>query len=149
MIKVPATKDGIPALEALIAKGINVNSTLIFSLSQYESVARAYISGLQDNSQPGRVASVASFFVSRIDTAVDKLLEKNGSKESLALLGKIAVSYTKMIYQRFNEIFLTTLCPAAGSGSPRAAACLGQYGNQESPILGCSLCRRDHWSGHH
>ena len=105
MIKVPATKDGIPALEALIAKGINVNSTLIFSLSHYEGVARAYIRGLERNPEPTRVASVASFFVSRIDTAVDKLLEKSGSKEALELKGKIAVASAKMIYRRFNEIF--------------------------------------------
>jgi transaldolase len=108
MIKVPATKEGIPAVEALIARGINVNATLIFNLDHYEAVAMACIRGLEKNSRPERVASVASFFVSRIDTAVDKLLDKNGSSAALDLRGKIAVASAKMIYRRFNEIFYET-----------------------------------------
>ncbi len=105
MIKVPATREGLPAIEALISQGINVNATLIFSQPQYEAVAHAYIKGLEKNSHPREVASVASFFVSRIDTAVDKLLEKNGNPEALALRGKVAVAYAQIAYQTLREIF--------------------------------------------
>jgi transaldolase len=105
MIKVPATPECIPSIETLITRGINVNATLIFSLSQYESVAYAYIRGLGGNANPQNVASVASFFVSRIDTVIDKALDKAASPEALDLRGKAAVAYAKMIYQRFNEIF--------------------------------------------
>ncbi|UCF99104.1 MAG: transaldolase [Spirochaetaceae bacterium] len=96
MIKVPATKEGIPAIETLIADGINVNATLIFSLDHYAGVAKAYISGLEKLAESGgdlgRVASVASFFVSRVDTAVDKALEELGEEE---LKGKIAIANAK------------------------------------------------------
>jgi transaldolase len=96
MIKVPATDEGIPAIETLIAEGINVNATLIFSLRHYQGAAKAYISGLEklaeSGGDPGRVASVASFFVSRVDTAVDKALDELGEKE---LKGKIAVANAK------------------------------------------------------
>jgi transaldolase len=105
MIKVPATKEGIPAVEILTARGINVNATLIFNINHYGAVAMAYIRGLEKNSNPKQVASVASFFVSRIDTAVDKLLDKNGSPAALNLRGKIAVASAKMVYRRFSEIF--------------------------------------------
>jgi transaldolase len=105
MIKVPATPEGIPAIEALIAGGINVNATLIFSLQQYDDVARAYIRGLEKNPEPVKVASVASFFVSRIDTTIDKALEKNGDPEALELRGKAAVACAKMVYRRCKEIF--------------------------------------------
>jgi transaldolase/glucose-6-phosphate isomerase len=106
MIKVPATKAGIPAIEALISEGINVNVTLIFSLKQYQAAAEAYIAGLerliQSGGGPRRVASVASFFVSRVDTVVDAELERAGNK---ALQGKIAIANAKMAYARFREIF--------------------------------------------
>ena len=81
MIKVPATPQGIPAIKTLIADGININVTLIFSIKQYESVAEAYLAGLEDRLASGKdaslVASVASFFVSRVDTAVDRESEEN------------------------------------------------------------------------
>ncbi len=105
MIKVPATQQGLPAIQALTAQGININATLIFSVRRYEEVALAYIGGLEDNATPQKVASVASFFVSRIDTAVDKLLEKKGSAAALALRGKIAVACARLAYQKLNEIF--------------------------------------------
>ena len=105
MIKVPATPEGIPAVETLIAQGVNVNATLIFSLAQYESVALAYIRGLEKNPNPAKVASVASFFVSRIDTVVDKALDKSAKPSALELRGKAAVASAKMVYRRFNEIF--------------------------------------------
>jgi transaldolase len=105
MIKVPATEAGVPALEALIARGVNVNATLMFSMKHYEAIAQAYVRGLAACETPGRVASVASFFVSRVDNAVDKALEKIGSNEALALRGKAAVANTKLTYRRFAEIF--------------------------------------------
>jgi transaldolase len=105
MIKVPATPEGVPAIEALIAQGINVNATLIFSLSQYEQVAMAYIRGLEKNPSPGKVASVASFFISRIDTVIDKSLENVGTPEGLGMCGKSAVACAKLVYRRLNEIF--------------------------------------------
>jgi transaldolase len=104
MIKVPATPEGIPAIEALIVQGINVNATLIFSVAQYQEVAFAYIRGLAGNPDPAKVASVASFFVSRIDTAIDKSLEKAGQPAAFDLRGKAAVACCKMVYKRFQDI---------------------------------------------
>ena len=108
MIKVPATPEGIPAIEELIAEGINVNITLMFSLGHYEAVAAAYLRGLRRNRNPAKVTSVASFFVSRVDTMVDSALEKLGTPEALALRGKIAIANSKRVYRRFKEIFLGT-----------------------------------------
>ncbi len=106
MIKVPATPAGIPAIETLIGEGVNVNVTLIFSLDQYEAVTAAYIAGLEKLASSGgdiaTVASVASFFISRIDTAVDRALKRVGNTE---LQGKIAIDNAKLAYVRFGEIF--------------------------------------------
>ncbi|MES1258475.1 MAG: transaldolase [Acidobacteriota bacterium] len=105
MIKVVATTEGVSAVEELIGEGLNINITLIFSLRHYEAVARAYIRGLQRCESPEKVASVASFFVSRVDTQVDKALEAVGSPEALALRGKIAIANAKAMYRRFREVF--------------------------------------------
>lgn len=105
MIKVPATDKGAPAIEALIADGINVNATLIFSIKHYEAVADAYIRGLKACAEPAKVASVASFFVSRVDTAVDAQLESLGTPVALALRGKAAIANAAFAYGRFKEIF--------------------------------------------
>jgi transaldolase len=105
MIKVPATPEGIPAVETLIAEGVNVNITLMFSMAHYEAVARAYINGLARSTNPAKIASVASFFVSRVDTMVDRALESLGTAQALALLGKIAIANSKMVYNRFLQIF--------------------------------------------
>jgi len=105
MIKVPGTREGVPAIEALIAEGINVNATLLFSAAHSEAVASAYIRGLERHPQPRRVASVASFFVSRVDTVVDKALERVGTPKALALRGKTAIANTKSVYARFQETF--------------------------------------------
>ena len=105
MIKVPATDEGIPAIEELIAEGINVNVTLMFSLRDYENVAQAYLRGLRRLDDPSRVASVASFFVSRVDSKVDALLEADGSAEAKVLMGKIAIANSKLAYRRYREIF--------------------------------------------
>ena len=92
MIKIPATLEGLPAITATLAKGISVNVTLIFSLERYEQVIDAYIEGIAQAAANGHdlkhIGSVASFFVSRVDTAVDKLLEANGSDEAKALEGQ-------------------------------------------------------------
>ena len=105
MIKVVATTEGMAAVEALISEGINVNITLMFSLRHYEAVAAAYLRGLGRCHRPDRVASVASFFVSRVDSQVDRLLEAIGTGEALALRGKIAIANAKIAYHRFREIF--------------------------------------------
>lgn len=117
MIKVPATPEGITAIEALISQGINVNATLLFSIDVYEQVAWAYIRGLERCAEHGgrlaTVASVASFFVSRIDTAVDRLLQTTinetaaPTEKNLAqsLLGKVAIANAKLAYLTFQKIF--------------------------------------------
>jgi transaldolase len=105
MIKVPATPEGIPAIENLIGGGINVNATLMFSLADYEAVATAYLRGLEANSNPAGVASVASFFVSRVDTKVDASLEAIGTSEALSLRGQAAIANAKLAYRRFGELF--------------------------------------------
>jgi len=105
MIKVPATPAGIPAIEELLASGINVNITLMFSLAHYEAVAHAYIRGLTRCKNPERMGSVASFFVSRVDTMVDSALEKVGTPDALAIRGKVGIANCRAVYQRFLEIF--------------------------------------------
>ncbi len=106
MIKVPATPEGIPAIETLTGEGININVTLIFSLQQYEESAMAYIHGLEKlaaaNVDFSRVASVASFFVSRVDGKIDPKLAALGNKE---IQGKIAIANARMAYHRFGELF--------------------------------------------
>ena len=114
-IKVPATTEGLTCIKALISEGINVNVTLLFGLPRYRKVADAYISGLKQRAEQGqpldRVASVASFFLSRIDVLVDPMLEKQikegGTKEELArrLLGQVAIASAKQAYQIYKEIF--------------------------------------------
>jgi transaldolase len=105
LIKVPATPEGIPAVEQLLASGINVNITLMFSMAHYEAVAQAYIRGLKRAANPERIGSVASFFVSRVDTITDAVLQKIGTPEALALEGKIGIANCRVVYQRFHEIF--------------------------------------------
>jgi transaldolase len=106
MVKIPATAEGLPAIEYLIAEGINVNITLMFSVSQYEDVAHAYLRGIERNQRPHEVTSVASFFVSRVDTAVDRALEEVGTPEALALRGKAGIANAQLAYRRFRQIFL-------------------------------------------
>ncbi|MFO0838977.1 MAG: transaldolase [Phycisphaerae bacterium] len=112
MIKVPATQAGIPAVATLIGEGINVNVTLIFAIAMYEQVMEAYLEGLRRLRQAGgdvrNVASVASFFVSRVDTLVDGLLASRiqGGERGLAdLPGKAAIANAKIAYRRYQEIF--------------------------------------------
>jgi transaldolase/glucose-6-phosphate isomerase len=110
MIKVPATPAGIPAIRQLTGRGVNVNITLLFSVDVYEQVVDAYISGLEDLVQAGgdaaRVASVASIFVSRIDTVIDKRLDKLGDTRAAASLrGKIGIANAKLAYGRYKVLF--------------------------------------------
>lgn len=105
MIKIPATEEGLPAIRTMIAEGRSVNVTLIFSVDRYEQVMDAYIDGLTDRLEAGldvsRVQSVASFFISRVDNAVDPLLDGHGSDEARALLGTAAVNQAKIAYAAF------------------------------------------------
>lgn len=106
MIKVPATNAGIPAIKTLIGDGINVNVTLMFSLQDYDNVAGAYLDGLeilaQNTDDLSKVASVASFFVSRVESDMDDAIEATGNTD---LLGKIAVANTRLAYKRFEDWF--------------------------------------------
>jgi transaldolase len=110
MVKIPATAEGVPAIQAMIAEGRNINVTLIFSLDRYSEVIEAYIRGLETFAgKPGadlsKVASVASFFISRVDTEIDHRLETIGSPEALDLRGKGAVAQGKLAYQMFQKAF--------------------------------------------
>ena len=107
LVKIPATKEGLPAIEESIAGGIPINVTLIFSLERHREVAEAYVRGLErlveGGGDPGSVASVASFFVSRVDTEADKRLDEIGGHDELK--GKLAVANAKLAYQTYKEIF--------------------------------------------
>jgi transaldolase len=103
MIKVPGTKEGLPAIEQLIGEGINVNVTLLFSVARYKEVIRAYLRGLEKNTAPASVASVASFFISRVDTKADNALDQLNTPDAQELKGTIAIANAKMAYQCFLE----------------------------------------------
>ncbi|HKY04058.1 MAG TPA: transaldolase [Blastocatellia bacterium] len=117
MIKIPGTPEGIPAIEQSIYEGININITLLFSLESYEQTIEAYLKGLERRAGEGKpvnnIASVASFFVSRIDTAVDKRVEElisratneQESERLRSVLGRVAIANAKMAYQRYKEVF--------------------------------------------
>ena len=108
-VKIPATEPGLGAIEECIARGRSINVTLIFGLERYEEVAEAYLRGLdrlvEAGGDPSRVASVASFFVSRVDTEADKRLEALGTEEARALRGQLAIANAKLAYQSYKKIF--------------------------------------------
>jgi transaldolase len=108
-VKIPATKPGLGAIEDCVAHGKNINVTLIFSLQRYAEVVEAYLRGLErlvaSGGSPKGVYSVASFFVSRVDTEADKRLEAIGSKDALALRGKLAVANAKLAYEHYEQAF--------------------------------------------
>ena len=131
LIKVPATAEGIPAIEQLVSEGINVNVTLMFSLAHYEAVAQAYRRGAASAPDPSRVASVASVFVSRIDSAVDKELDATKSPGASALRGTIAIANCRLIYARFRELFPST--SADGGRAPRAQRVLWASTSTKDP----------------
>ncbi len=109
LIKIPATTEAMPAIVATLAQGISVNVTLIFGLARYEAVMEAYLDGLEQAQRSGvdlsTLHSVASFFVSRVDSEVDARLEKVGSDEALALRGKAAVANARLAFQRYEQLF--------------------------------------------
>jgi transaldolase len=120
-VKIPATRPGLPAIEEMIARGRSTNITLIFSLDRYAEVAEAYIRGLERlvaaGGDPSRVGSVASFFVSRVDTEADRRLDEAGHPE---LKGKLAIANAKLAYQRYSEIFRGARWEAlAGKGATK------------------------------
>jgi transaldolase len=108
-IKIPATEAGLPAITATLAAGISVNVTLIFSLERYAQVMDAFLAGLEQAKANGhnlaKIGSVASFFVSRVDTEVDKRLDKIGTPEAQALHGKAAIANARLAYQRYEQVF--------------------------------------------
>jgi transaldolase / glucose-6-phosphate isomerase len=130
MVKIPATNEGLPAIEQAIYEGKNINVTLIFSVERYREVADAYIKGLERRMREGKpvesVRSVASVFVSRIDTLVDDLLAKKDQNRFNSIMGKTAVANTKFIYQAFKEIF----------GLPRFATLKAKGAAVQRPLWG-------------
>ena len=165
MIKVPATEAGLPAIRQLIGEGFNINITLLFSQKVYAQVAEAYIAGLEQvlaqGGDPGKIASVASFFVSRIDSAVDKLIderlgrtEAGAQRAALAKLkGKVAIANAKLAYQHYQRVVQRrTLGEAEGARRASAAAAMGQHQHQEPRLQRRALCRgadRPRYRQHH
>jgi transaldolase len=134
-VKIPATKAGLPAIEEMIARGRSINVTLIFSLDRYEEVAEAYIRGLERlveaGGDPGTVASVASFFVSRVDTEADRRLDEIGGHDELK--GKLAVANAKLAYQRYKEIFAGDRWEALSSKGATTQRCLWASTSTKNP----------------
>jgi transaldolase len=110
-VKIPAAKQGLPAITACLAEGISINVTLIFSLARYGEVIEAFLTGLEQAREAGRdlsgIASVASFFVSRVDTETDKRLDKADSPQAAALRGKAAIANARLAYQRYEQSVAT------------------------------------------
>jgi transaldolase len=110
-IKIPAARQGIPAIAACLAEGISINVTLIFSLRRYDEVMEAFLDGMEKARQAGidlsKMASVASFFVSRVDTEVDARLDKLGTSEAAALRGRAAIANARLAYQHYEQVFST------------------------------------------
>jgi transaldolase len=133
-VKIPATEPGLPAIEEMIARGKSINVTLIFSLERYAEVAEAYIRGLERHVEaggdPSVVASVASFFVSRVDTEADRRLEETGAAE---LSGKLAVANAKLAYQRCKEIFAGDRWEALAGRGATTQRCLWASTSTKNP----------------
>ena len=110
LIKIPATEAGLPAITAVLAEGISVNVTLIFSVERHRAVMEAYLAGLEKAKEAGhdlsKIHSVASFFVSRVDTEIDKRLEEIGSEDALGLRGQAGVANARLAYAAYEEVFL-------------------------------------------
>jgi transaldolase len=127
-IKIPATLAGLPAIAQCLAEGISVNVTLIFSLERYRAVMEAFLDGLERAQRSGlpleRIGSVASFFVSRVDTEIDKRLDKIGTDEAKALRGKAAVANARLAFEAYEEVF----------GGPRWAALAAAGAKPQRPL---------------
>ena len=139
LIKIPATKPGLPAITASIAEGISVNVTLIFSLDRYRGVIDAYLDGLEQAAANGhdlsQIHSVASFFVSRVDTEVDKRLDAIGTDEAKALKGKAAIANARLAYALYEEVFAGDRCAALeAQGRQQAASAVG-LDRRQGPVL--------------
>lgn len=136
MIKIPGTPAGLPAIRAAISEGINVNVTLLFGIENYAQVAKAYIDGLRDRQTNGgevaHVRSVASFFLSRVDTSVDKLLESKGS-EYAHLAGKAANANAKLAYERYKQIFGSDFDDLRNAGA-HTQRCLWASVSTKNPV---------------
>lgn len=143
MIKVPATRESLPAIRTLIAAGVNVNVTLLFSVARYREVADAWMAGLEDRARSGaplgRVASVASFFLSRIDTLVDKRLDKLGSGEAQALRGQAAVASARLAYQAYQRIMAEARWQALARRGARAQRLLWASTGTKDPAYSDSM----------
>jgi transaldolase len=133
-VKIPATPPGLPAIEEMIARGRSINITLIFSLDRYAEVAEAYIRGLErlvaTGGDPTRVSSVASFFVSRVDTEADRRLDEAGHPE---LKGKLAIANAKLAYQRYKEIFRGARWEALAAKGASKQRCLWASTSTKNP----------------
>lgn len=144
LIKVPATEEGLPAIRQLIAEGINVNVTLIFGVPRYREVAEAFIEGLEARLKEGKpidnIASVASFFLSRIDKAVDPMIEKiinyDNRKKKIAeeALGEVAISSAKLAYQIYKEVFESARFKALEEKGARAQRLLWASTSNKNPM---------------
>ncbi len=134
-VKIPATKEGLPAIEECIAAGIPINVTLIFSLERHREVAEAYLSGLERLAESGgdlsKVASVASFFVSRVDTEADKRLDELGGHDELK--GKLAVANAKLAYQSYKELFSGDRWDALEAKGATSQRCLWASTSTKNP----------------
>jgi transaldolase len=134
-VKIPATEPGLPAIEASIAAGIPINVTLIFSLDRYRAVAEAYIAGLEQlvagGGDPAPVPSVASFFVSRVDTEADKRLDRLGGHDDLK--GRLAIANAKLAYEAFKEIFSGPRWEALAAQGARPQRCLWASTSTKNP----------------
>ncbi|MCA5893581.1 transaldolase [Isoptericola sp. NEAU-Y5] len=123
MIKIPATVEGLPAITAVLAEGISVNVTLIFSIERYRAVMDAFLAGLEQAKANGHdlapIGSVASFFVSRVDAAVDKALADVGTHEALALRGKAAIANARLAYAAHDEVFASDRWTALAASGAR------------------------------
>ena len=161
MIKVPGLPPGVPAIETLLAEGINVNVTLLFAIEAYEAVAWAYVRALETRAAAGqpvdRIASVASFFVSRVDVLIDPKLDKMAADETDAakkakiqgLRGKAAIANAKLAYQSFKtDLRRCAVQGARGEGRPRPATALGQHQRQGQGVLRPALRRGADRPGH-
>jgi transaldolase len=148
MIKIPGTKEGLPAIEQALTDGININITLLFGLERYAEVANTYLKALEKRAAEGKaidhLASVASVFVSRIDTLVDEKLEARLTaaktpeerKNVEGLVGRVAVANTKLIYQKYKEIFLT----------PRFEALAKKGARVQRPLWGSTSTKNPNYS---
>lgn len=140
MVKIPATQPCIPAIRAMLAAGCNVNVTLIFSLERYQKVMDAYINGLEDRLAFGQtineIASVASFFISRVDSEVDARLESLGTSEALSLRGKAAIAQAVLAYETFQTTF----------SGPRWNALLAKGAKVQRPLWASTSTKNPNYS---